>query len=148
VPEQSFQHAATTPTPIPSVWSALDEPQTWEAVPGVDRVVNPIFDASGRLRGFSFETIVGGRKYLGQAAPAGREDQRLIAWDIRTSEINGRVTVGLSPVDIGTRIFVDLRIEGIGVLGSLFFPVIAAAIGNGFTGTVEDFVRGFESPPG
>lgn len=145
MPEQSFQHAATTSTPITAVWSALDEPYTWEAVPGVDRVVDPIVDPSGRLRGFSFETAVGGKTYLGQAAPAGREEEKLMAWDIKTTEIKGRVTVGLSPVDDGTRVFVDLRVEGTGVLGSLFFPIIAGAIGNGFVETVERFVSGFET---
>jgi hypothetical protein len=145
VPEQSFQHAATTSTSIAEVWSALDEPYTWEAVPGVDRVVDPIVDPSGRLRSFSFETVVGGKTYLGQAAPAGREDEKLMAWDIKTTEIRGRVTVGLSPVDDGTRVFVDLRVEGTGVLGSLFFPIIAGAIGNGFVEAVERFVSGFDT---
>jgi hypothetical protein len=28
----------------------------------------------------------------------------------------------------------------VGVLGSLFFPVIASAIGSGFTDSVEEFV--------
>lgn len=143
MPNQTFQHASTTPATIASVWTALDQPHTWEAVPGVDRVLDPIVDPLGRLEGFSFESSVGGRRYRGEATPAGREEERLIAWDIRTSEITGKVTVGLSPSDDGTRVYVSLHIEGTGVLGSLFFPVIATAIGGGFTGTVEDFVDRF-----
>lgn len=145
MPERSFQHAVTTSTSISTVWGALDEPKSWEAIPGVDRVVNPTVDPSGRLRGFSFESVVGGRTYLGRATPAGREHEILMAWDIRTTEIKGRVTVGLNPTDDGTRVFVDLRVEGVGVLGSVFFPVIASAIGGGFVGAVEDFVQGLDS---
>jgi hypothetical protein len=141
VPERSFQHAATTSSPIPLVWSALDEPQTWEAVPGVDRVFDPVLNGSGQLMGFAFETIVGGKTHLGRAVPAGRQEKRLMAWDITTTEIRGRVTVGLSPSGDGTRVYVELRVEGVGVLGNLFFPVIASAIGSGFPGTVEDFAE-------
>jgi len=141
VPERSFQYAATTSGPVPSVWSALDQPKTWEAIPGVDRVVDPIVDGSGHLKGFAFESVVGGRTHLGHAVPAGRQEERMMAWDITTSEIKGRVTVGLSPAGEGTRVYVELRVEGVGVLGNLFFPVIASAIGSGFPGTVEEFAR-------
>ena len=53
-----------------------------------------------------------------------------------------RTTVRLTPNGEGTEVGVDLEAEGAGLLGSMLFPVIAAAIGNGFTGTVEDFVSG------
>ncbi len=145
MPSQTFQHAATTRATVESVWTALDEPKTWEAIPGVDRVIDPIIDSSGRLQGFSFESAVGGMTYRGEATPAGRENERLMAWDIKTPEIKGKVAVGLSPADEGTRVYIRLDVEGMGMLGSLFFPVIASAIGGGFAGTVEDFVRSFDS---
>lgn len=145
MPSQTFQHAATTPATVESVWAALDEPQTWEAIPGVDRVIDPVVDAAGRLQRFSFESAVGGKTYLGEATPAGREHERLMAWDIKTSEIKGKVAVGLSPDDNGTRVYIRLDVEGVGMLGSLFFPVIGAAIGGGFARTVEDFVHSLDS---
>jgi carbon monoxide dehydrogenase subunit G len=140
VPDQSFQHTATTPVAVEEVWRALDLPATWEAIPGVDRVIDPVFDASGQLQRFSFESAVGGRRYDGRATPAGRETERLIGWDIITSEIKGRIWVGLIPDGAGTRVDVHLDVEGVGILGSLFFPVIASAIGSGFPETVEEFV--------
>jgi hypothetical protein len=48
--------------------------------------------------------------------------------------------VGLIPDGTGTRVDVHLEVEGVGILGSLFFPVIASAIGSGFAETVEEFV--------
>jgi carbon monoxide dehydrogenase subunit G len=142
MPGQSFQHAAVTAAPVSDVWKALDEPNTWEAIPGVDRVIDPVVDADGRLRGFSFESAVGGRKYLGEATPSHREEGRLIAWDIDSSEIKGKVAVEIEPEDVGTKVQVRLDVEGAGMLGSLFFPVIASAIGSGFPATVEEFVAG------
>jgi len=142
MPGQTFQHAALTSAPVSDVWKALDEPTTWEAIPGVDRVIDPVVDADGRLRGFSFESAVGGRKYLGEATPARREEGRLIAWDIDSSEIKGKVAVEIGPENVGTKVQVRLDVEGAGMLGSLFFPVIASAIGSGFPTTVEEFVAG------
>jgi hypothetical protein len=142
MPGQSFQHSAVTPVPVSDAWKSLDEPTTWEAIPGVDRVIDPVVDADGRLRGFSFESDVGGRKYLGKATPARREEGRLIAWDIDSSEITGKVAIEIGTEDQGTKVQVRLEVEGAGMLGSLFFPVIASAIGGGFAATVEEFVAG------
>ncbi len=142
MPGQSFKHAAMSPATVTEVWARFDEPTTWEAIPGVDRVIEPKVDPLGRLQGFSFESDVGGRKYVGEATPAGREEGRLIGWDIDSSEIKGKVTVGLAPEATGTRVEVRLDVEGAGMLGSLLFPVIAGAIGKGFPATVEEFVAG------
>jgi len=71
VPDQRYQHSATTPAPIHEVWQVLEMPTTWEAIPGVDKVVDPVIDESGSLLGFSFESAVGGRRYNGTATPAG-----------------------------------------------------------------------------
>jgi hypothetical protein len=108
MPGQSFQHSAVTPVPVSDAWKSLDEPTTWEAIPGVDRVIDPVVDADGRLRGFSFESDVGGRKYLGKATPARREEGRLIAWDIDSSEITGKVAIEIGTEDQGTKVQVRL----------------------------------------
>lgn len=68
-----------------------------------------------------------------------------MAWDIDTSEMRGTITVGLSPADTGTRVYVKLGVEAVGTLASLFFPIISPTIGAGFAVTIEDFVRGLNS---
>jgi hypothetical protein len=103
-------------------------------------VVDPELDGEGRLQGFGFETKVGGTVYRGKATSAGRDEGRMIAWSIDSSELEGKITVQIEPNGNGTEVGVDLQAEGAGLLGSLIFPVIAAAIGNGFATTVEDFV--------
>jgi len=141
VPSQTFQHSATTHITIEEIWEKLNQPGTWEAVPGVDRVFDPVVDATGELRGFEFESVVGGKTYSGKASPAGREENKLIAWDISTSELSGQVVVGVSPIGDGARVYVRLHVESAGMLGGLFFPIITSAIGSGFHDTVEDFVE-------
>ena len=140
MPGSTFTHSATTSKDAASVWAELDKPATWEGIPGVSRVVDPKVDKEGRLQGFGFETKVGGNVYRGRATPAGREEGRLMAWAIDSSEIEGKITVRLQSNGDGTDVGVELEAEGAGLLGSLIFPVISAAIGNGFGATVEDFV--------
>jgi hypothetical protein len=135
-----FEHSSITTKDVDSVWAELDKPVTWEGVPGVNRVVDPKVDHQGRLQGFAFETMIGGTAYRGKASPAGREEGRMMAWAIDSSEVEGKITVQLEPNGEGTRVDVALEAEGAGMLGSLLFPVISAAIGNGFAGTVDSFV--------
>jgi hypothetical protein len=135
-----FEHSSITTKDVDSVWAELDKPVTWEGVPGVNRVVDPKVDQQGRLQGFAFETMIGGTAYRGKASPAGREEGRMMAWAIDSSEVEGKITVQLEPNGEGTRVDVALEAEGAGMLGSLLFPVISAAIGNGFAGTVDSFV--------
>jgi hypothetical protein len=117
----------------------LNEPRSWESISGVDRILDSIVDQEGQLRGFSFESVAAGKKYLGRATPAGREPERMLAWDIETSEIRGRIIVSLAGAGEGTRVDVTLRMESVGVLSSVFFPVITAAIEDGFPRSVDEF---------
>lgn len=140
MPGQTFEHSSTTDKAIGSVWADLDKPGTWEGIPGVDRVTDPKVDDQGCLQGFGFETLIGGTVYRAKATPAGRDEGRMMAWAIKSPEIQGKITVELEPNGTGTRVDVALEAEGAGFLGALLFPVISAAIGNGFASTVDDFV--------
>jgi hypothetical protein len=126
------------------VWAALDSPGTWEAIGGVDRVFDPKVDAEGRLQGFSFDTVAGGKKYVGTATPHERVEGERMAWDVETSEVRGVTSVSLDKRDSSTVVTVTLRVESVGLLSSMFFPLIAGAIGNGLPQAVDRFVAGFE----
>jgi carbon monoxide dehydrogenase subunit G len=142
VPSRSFHESAIADAMIASVWGALNDPKSWESIPGVDRIVESVVDPDGQLQGFSFESVAAGKRYLGRALPAGRETEKMMAWDIQTSEVRGRIIVNLQGTDTGTRVDVSLRLESVGVLSSVFFPVIASAIGEGFPKTVQEFALG------
>jgi len=146
VPSRTFQHAAVADAPIVTVWGALNDPKSWESVPGVDRILESVIDQEGQLQRFTFESLAAGKRFLGRANPAGRELEKMMAWDIETSEILGLVIVRLRAIDDATRVDVSLRMESVGVLSSVFFPVIASAIGDGFPKTVQDFANGLSQP--
>lgn len=139
MPSQTFTHEATTSAPVDEVWAALDRPETWEAVGGVDRVYDPVVDADGRLQGFSFDTRAGGKAYRGTATPHERVEGRKMAWHVKNPEVYGVTSVELEPGGAGTRIAVRLEVESAGLLSSMFFPIIAGAIGNGLPRAVDEF---------
>ena len=146
MPGKTFQQSAIAQARIASVWGALNDPKSWESIPGVDRIVDPVIDPEGQLQGFSFESEAAGRRYLGSATPAGREPEKMMAWDIETSEVRGQIVVILGAADPGTRVEVNLRMDSVSALSTIFFPVIAAAVGDGFPKAVVDFARGLSRP--
>jgi carbon monoxide dehydrogenase subunit G len=139
VPSETFTHTALTPASPGDVWEALDEPKTWAAIGGVDRVFDPNIDGEGRLRGFSFETVAGGMRYVGIAVPHERLEGELMAWKVRNSEVHGVTTVSLSPAEGGTEITVALEVNSAGLLSTMVFPLIARAIGSGLPQAVNEF---------
>lgn len=145
MPSQTFTHEATTSASIDEVWAALDRPHTWEAIGGIDRVYDPVVDAEGRLQGFSFDTRAGGSAYKGTAIPDERIEGRKMAWQVRNSEVYGVTSVELEPGGGGTLIAVRLEVQSAGLLSSMFFPIIAGAIGNGLPKAVDEFAAGLSS---
>ena len=148
MPSQKFSYSATTAASRDTVWAALQEPKSWEGVSGVDRVKDPIIDGDGALRGFSFDSQVAGKAYVGTARPAARNEGRLMAWDIETSDVAGTVTVELedngTPEGAGTVVAVSLLVAATGTLSSVFFPLITSTIEKGFPETVENFAASFD----
>ena len=67
-----------------------------------------------------------------------------MAWNIENSEVRGVTTVQLTDDGPGTRVEVTLEVEGVGMFGSMFFPVIARTIGSGLPRTVDEFAAGFD----
>lgn len=141
VPTETFTHSATTSASVAEVWHALEQPETWEAIGGVDRVLDPVVDEEGKLQGFSFETVAAGSRYMGRATPHSREEGRVMAWKVETSEVQGVIRVESTATESGAEIEVTLTLESVGMLSSMFFPVVAGAIGNGLPKAVEVFAR-------
>ena len=144
MPKDEFSHTATAQASPKEVFDVLDEPATWEQIGGVDRVTDPVIDSEGRLQGFGFEVRAAGKSYVGRATPHMRIEDELMAWNVDTTEIKGTTSVALRPVGESTEVTVTLEVESKGLLASMFFPVIAAAVGNGLPRSVEEFTTRFE----
>lgn len=144
MPKDEFSHTATAHASPKEVFEVLDEPTTWEQIGGVDSITDAVIDSEGRLQGFGFEVRAGGKVYVGLATPHQRIEDRLMAWNVDTSEVKGVTNVALRPVGESTEVTVTLEVESKGLLASMFFPVIAAAIGSGLPKSVEEFTTRFE----
>lgn len=139
MPKQTFSHSATASSSPDQVWAALQEPETWEAIGGVDRVSDPVIDEQGRLQGFSFLTSAGGMRFTGKATPHARDEGRMMSWWVDTQEVRGITSVTLTNSGGATVIEVTIELEAVGTLASMFFPIVAAAVGNGLPAAVNGF---------
>lgn len=141
MPNATFSHSATTHVPREKAWTALDRPETWESVAGVDRVFDPVFDLNNRLTGFSFETMVAGSPYQGKASPRERVEGKLMAWNILSAHVRGHTQVELADEGDHTLVTVTAYVESVGFLASMMFSSISAAIGGGMDRTVQEFAE-------
>ncbi|MGD2102423.1 MAG: SRPBCC family protein [Acidimicrobiia bacterium] len=141
MPRQSFTHSSTAHVDAETVWEALNHPSTWEAIGGVDRVFDPVVDEHGDLHGFSFESVVAGLRYTGTASPREREEFHLMSWDIANREVRGITSVELAPAEATTTITVTIEVASVGMMSTMFFPAIAAALGNGLPKAVDRFAE-------
>jgi carbon monoxide dehydrogenase subunit G len=146
VPSRTFSHTVTVRAPRPEVWAELQKPETWEAIGGVHRVHDALVDGEGRLQGFSFEATAAGQTYPGLATPAARDEGRIMAWAVDTSEVEGVLRVEMSDEDDGTRLTVTVELESRSILSSVFFPVISTAIGNGLPKALGTFADRLSHP--
>lgn len=141
VPTASFRHTVQVEAPPSHVWAAFDLPETWNSIPGVERVHQPVVDEKGRLGGFLFDTVIGGTTYEGEALPAHRDEGRALSWDIANNQIKGRIGVELDAAGTGTGLTVSLEITSVSFLAGMFFGAISNAVGDGFPQMVEDLAR-------
>lgn len=139
VPTRTFSHSVMVDAPRETVWAELEKPETWEAIGGVDRVHDAVIDEKGRLEGFSFEAKAAGKTFPGLAIPQAREEGRVMAWAIDTSEVDGVIGVELTDEEERTRLTVTVEVESRSTLSAVFLPAIASAIGNGLPAAVEAF---------
>jgi carbon monoxide dehydrogenase subunit G len=146
MPSQTFTGAATANASIDSVWEALNQAATWEAINGVEDVFDEQRESAGRLVGFKFRSTAAGKQYVGTATPGPRVEGKTLAWNIATSEIQGTIRVDLEADGPGTRIDVDMHVASVSMLARFGFPIIASVIGKGFQETVEDFASRLGSP--
>jgi carbon monoxide dehydrogenase subunit G len=56
--------------------------------------------------------------------------------------------VRLASTSAGTEIEVDLHVESVGLLSTMFFPVVAGAVGSGLPRAVDAFANGLGSEAG
>ena len=139
MPSQVFTAHAVAKAEARQVWSALQNPETWREIGGVNEVANPTFDEVG-LTGYDFTVTAGGKSYGGQARRVEASAHQRMVMKIATDQLDGQVTVDLGPLDAHTEVGVTMEIASRGFLAGVMFSVISNSVAKGYDAAVERFV--------
>jgi carbon monoxide dehydrogenase subunit G len=145
MPSERFTHQAIATAPIHNAWQALQRAETWAAIGGVDEVFDAVHDDTGHLMGYHFLVTAAGRRFRGKASTVESVPPGLMAVDIDSSEMLGRITVRLVEASEHTTVTVTVDASAKGILSSMFFGVVARAIGQGLPESVEGFAAQLSS---
>lgn len=136
MPEASYQHRAATTASIPHIWARLQDPRTWATVAGVDGTSDHAFD-DDLLTGFRFTTSIAGVSYRGTARVTESRPKEAMTLSIRSTELTGIITIALMADNSGSNLEVTMTMRPAGILGSMVFPAVTAAVSGGFEDSVE-----------
>ncbi len=137
MPTATFHHGVTVDATREEVWDSLQEPDAWRAVGPVQELWDPVTEG-GVLTGFRWSTDLGGVVYNGTGAAVNQQRPDHYSLLLDTSEMAGTITVDLSDANPGgTMVDVTVELQSKGLLSSLFFPVVARAIGDGLEQQIE-----------
>ncbi len=138
MPSAVFAHTIRIATPIEDVWAALQDPATWEQLGPVQEVWDPVHDPEGVLLGYRWSTRIGGREYRGSARTVDHRPPTCFVIDLEAGEMAGTITAELASDGEITDVAVSLEVHSRGMMSTLLFPAIHAAIASGFPQQVED----------
>jgi hypothetical protein len=138
MPSTSVSAAAVTTASLDHVWEKFNDVVTWAGLGLAEDVFDPSY-TEGRLAGFSWTTQAAGITYRGTAEFTTWENPSRLAFDLVNSEISGTISIETSHHPNGTELGVAVDARSIGLLASMFFPVIAQALQKGLAAQVEGF---------
>lgn len=151
MPQASFTHSVELTRPPNEVWVALQDAATWSGIGPVDDVWDPSHAADGTLESFRWSAHVGPTKYKGTAVVAAADGPRHMKLNLDSSEVKGSLVADIDG-DSSPSLAVTLEVVSKGAMASLFFPIIAEAIGRGLPEQVERFAdlinKDVPPPPG
>jgi hypothetical protein len=136
----SFSHRARVHASPQVVWDRLQQPDAWAQIGPIDEVWDAEVSPSAGLTTFRWSTRAAGRRYEGTASTSHAVPGKLMVVDLITSEVQGSVTVTIEDAAIE----VDMSLRPVGLLASVFFSVVADAVGGGLAGHVDQFAAQFE----
>lgn len=145
MPGRNFSHHSISPVSVEQAWGALQKPETWGRIGGVNRIENATFDHEGNLTGYRFVVDIAGTAYRGTALRGQWDPPHRMAMAIDSEQLTGQINVEISSVPSGTEVTVEMAMEPAGFFGSMLFPVLTNAVAKGFPEAVERFVTDLAS---
>lgn len=136
MPSASFRHDTTAPVGVDTAWDRMQKPEFWTAL-GISGIAAETHDSDGTLTGFTFEATVAGKRYAGTARTVDATARRRMSVAIESIPVIGRLDVVLAPAGEMTKIDVTAGLTARGLVATLSFPAISAAVGGRFSRTVD-----------
>ncbi len=144
VPSATFEHTAVAQATIAAAWQQLQDPDTWQGLAGVEEVFDVHHAPDGLMTAYRFRAVAASQVYEGTAKTVEAVNPSKMVVDIATSEVTGRITTRLSEADGGVAVNVAVSLRSKGFMSTLFFPVIAQAVGSGLPKQVDAFAARLE----
>jgi hypothetical protein len=146
MPSTSVSSTAVTTASLTHVWERFNDVGTWVGIGLAEEVFDPEY-VDGRLAGFAWTTKAAGITYRGSAAFTIWDNPTRLSFDLINTEIRGTISIETAEHTNGTELDVTVGAWSVGLLASMFFPVIAQALQNGLAAQVEDFAVRLASDP-
>lgn len=136
----TFSHSTALSVAPEVAWQALQDPQTWAAIAGVDEVSDTRYADDGTLAGYNFTVNAGIHTVRGAATTVEADRPVLMRLDIHSTEMAGWVRAIVRGGDVALpELTVTLEMRPKGLLATMFYPLIAQAVGREFPGHVQGF---------
>lgn len=143
----AFTHTVVVDAGVDELWDRLQSVDTWQSIGPVQRVWDPIRGNEGELLGYRWSTSVGGRPYEGTAKTIASHPDESMLLSLDGGEVSALLNATLDPVEDGegTSLEVTMEIEPKGVLGNLFFAIIASAVRSGLEQHLDEFAARYRN---
>ena len=142
---QTFTHKAVARTATDQMWRRLQRPEPWGQVSGVTRIDSAAFDEQGDLTGYRFTAPVAGIEQTGTASRSTHIPGRRMVMNLESAQLGGTIGIDLEQSGVETVVTVALTIEPKGIVTTMMFPAISAAVASRFNDIVEEFIISLES---
>lgn len=135
----TFTHSAQLHVARPTAWTSLQDPATWAGIAGVDEIRDARFTDDGTLAGYAFTVQAGPHTVRGSATTVLVAPNSTMRIDIASAEMTGWIQATLAGEDHAPVVTVDLSMRPKGLLATMFYPLIAQAVGREFPAHVQGF---------
>ena len=132
----TFSHTTRVDASPARVWTALQRAETWKNIGPIEEVWEATHDDDGSLTGYRWAAHAAGRTWRGHARTTDSEREKRLRLALDSPEIHGAISVDID----GGKITVSMEAAPKGLLATMFWGTVRAALERGLPAQVEAFV--------
>lgn len=142
MPSSTFSHTARAAAPATTIWTSLQDAETWVGFGLMDAVTSPVVH-EGRLVSFDWIATAAGSRHRGTATVGESVPGTHMVLELDSSEIAATIAVTLLSEAGSTAITVTLAARSRGLLAGMFWGVVSDALERGLPRQVDQFAARF-----